>query len=102
MKLRGSSSLFVGRTDGEMASASDGTMCEGLQDTNGALNHDGLGCIHAMHLPGLGSELLITDCTFANYEAAVSELTGGSARECIRRFGRFFLGRARGEGDSEV
>lgn len=36
-------SLFVGRTT-EIATAGPGDMCEGLQDVNGAVNHDGNGC----------------------------------------------------------
>ena len=46
-------------------------MCEGLQSVNGAEDHDGMGCIHALHLPGLGAELVVTNVTFSNYEAAM-------------------------------
>ena len=34
-----SNTYFVGRT-GEIATAGPGDMCEGLQDVNGAVNHD--------------------------------------------------------------
>ena len=63
-----SNSYMVGRTR-EIATAGSGDMCEGLQDVNGAVNHDGNGCIHALHLPGIGSELLVKNATFVNFEA---------------------------------
>ena len=63
-----SSSLFVGRTT-EIGTAGPGDMCEGLQDVNGAVNHDGNGCIHAIHLPGIGSELVVANTSFVNFEA---------------------------------
>ena len=65
-----SNSLFVGRTSGAPATSADGLMCEGLQSVNGAEDHDGHGCIHAIHLPGLGAELALANNTFVNYEAA--------------------------------
>jgi hypothetical protein len=81
-------SLFVGRTSGAPASASTGTMCEGLQDVNGAIDHDGNGCVHAMHLPGLGVNMLINGVKFVNYEAALYPgawavgIVGGYTVEC--------------------
>mgnify|MGYP003307879992 FL=1 len=63
-----SNTYFVGRTR-EIATAGPGDMCEGLQDVNGAVNHDGNGCIHALHLPGIGSELIVKNATFVNFEA---------------------------------
>ena len=65
-----SNSLFVGKTQGRPATASDGRMCEGLQSVNGAEDHDGMGCIHALHLPGLGAELVVANVTFVNYEVS--------------------------------
>jgi len=61
-------SLFVGRTT-SLASAGPQSMCEGLQSVTGADGHDGNGCIHAMHLPGIGSELDVANVTFVNFEA---------------------------------
>ena len=63
-----SNTYFVGRTR-EIATAGPGDTCEGLQDVNGAVNHDGNGCIHALHLPGIGSELIVKNATFVNFEA---------------------------------
>lgn len=42
-RSRITNSLFVGRTN-EVATSGPGDMCEGLQDVNGAVNHDGNGC----------------------------------------------------------
>ena len=70
-----SNSLFVGQTGMQsgdltgMATASTGLMCEGMQSIAGAIGHNGNGCIHAMHLPGLGAELSILNVTFVNYKA---------------------------------
>ena len=63
-------SLFVGKTQGPPASAFTGLMCEGLQDVNGAIDHDGMGCIHALHLPSR-RRAVVANNTFVNYEAAM-------------------------------
>ena len=78
-----SNSLFIGETRGPPVSAAHGESCEGFQG-----NHNGNGCLHAIHLPGVGSELIIANVTFENYESAMYPgawaiaVRGGYTAEC--------------------